>query len=87
MKTHVKVLEALVVYIFFFGLATGSLGLSAWGYFFANKDMGWLAILNLVIMIVSGYLGVSCYKGLREELLSIDASLPKEPPGQGMIDQ
>lgn len=81
MKTRVKVLEALVVYIFFFGLSTGSLGLSASGYFFSNKEMGLLAILNAVIMIVSGYLGVSCYKGLREELQSIDASLTKEPTG------
>lgn len=79
MKAHVKTLEAIVVYMFFFGLSTGSFALSASGFIFSNKEMGLLAIVNAGALIGTGYLGVSCYKGLRERLLALEADLPEEP--------
>ncbi|KQW19739.1 MULTISPECIES: hypothetical protein [Pseudomonas] len=82
MNSHVKTLEAIVIYIFFLGMATGSFALAAAGYIFANKEMGLLTLVSAVIIIGAGYLGVSCYKRLRESLLALEADLPEAPAKQ-----
>lgn len=82
MKSHVKTLETIVICMFFFGLSTGSFALSATGFIFFNKEMGLLAIVNAGVLIGTCYLGVSCYKRLRESLLALEAYLPEEPSRQ-----
>ncbi|PWD01921.1 hypothetical protein [Pseudomonas amygdali] len=82
MKSHVKTLETIVICMFFLGLATGSFALAAAGYIFANKEMGLLTLVNAVVIIGAGYPGVSCYKRLRESLLTLESDLPEEPAKQ-----
>lgn len=63
MKAH-KLLQATVIYIFFFGLSTASFAFIA-AADYGRGHIGFLSCYSLIVALATGTFSVLCYRDLR----------------------
>ena len=77
-----RLLQACVVYVFFLGLAIGSMGFSFVRYI-AGEEVGLMTLFNLATVILAGTLAVMCYRDLKDYLRQNPPRAISQPGPQG----